>query len=74
MYLRFLVRFNKKSLLECLKLKSIFTRLICYLWTKGRMKLTKEYALYSTSHPHHRSIGQPKPIPRNKNISEILQF
>lgn len=47
---------------------SIFTRLICYLWTKGGMKLAEKYALYSTVHSHHRCIFQPNPIARKMNI------
>lgn len=50
----------------------ICTRLICYLWTQGGVKLTEKDALYSTGHAHHRPIGQGKLDPRE--FAKITNF
>lgn len=43
----------------------ICTYLICYLWTQGGVKLTKEYTLYPAAHAHHRPFCQMNLITKN---------
>lgn len=50
----------------------ICTRLICYLWTQGGVKLTEKDAFYSTVHTHYRFWVQATLNPRE--FTKLINF